>query len=285
MVIVKDQEARALIDSGSQLSAISLAWVKKLKLAPWQLQSILQIEGSGWLDVHYLGYVETLLRIPQIKAFDNDILLLIVPDSVDTHHMPITLGTPHTDMAIGLATKKELEDLSKQWKRSLIGTNLTMNEAHVVNSEGTRIVSKIDNILKIARDATIVPFGMIEAKGAIETPNHYKCVNVVVDNLPENQSYKDIVIAQQIQVLKPGSNKIPVVIRNLSCRTLKLKKGMKIACVEASNIIPLMVSSQMPENVLKCSEKHPTPEPTQREGRSDSKDFAEFESPGCRVLE
>ena len=68
MVVVEDQEARALIDSGSQLSAISLAWVKKLKLEPQQLQSILQIEGSGGLDVPYLDYVETCLRIPKIKA-------------------------------------------------------------------------------------------------------------------------------------------------------------------------------------------------------------------------
>ena len=133
MVVVEDQEARALIDSGSQLSAISLAWVKKLKLEPWQLQSILQIEGSGGLDVPYLGSVETCLRIPGIKAFDNDVLLLIIPDSTHTHHTPIILGTLHIDMAIKLATKKELENLSKQWKRSLIATKLTMKEAQIVN--------------------------------------------------------------------------------------------------------------------------------------------------------
>ena len=63
-MIVEGQEARVLLDSGSRLSAISLAWVKKLNLKPWQLQSILQIEGSGGLDVLYLGYVETPLRIP-----------------------------------------------------------------------------------------------------------------------------------------------------------------------------------------------------------------------------
>ena len=28
---------------------------------------------------------------------------------------------------------------------------------------------------------------MTEVKGVIKTPNHYKHVNVVVDNLPENQ--------------------------------------------------------------------------------------------------
>ena len=147
-------------------------------------------------------------------------------------------------MAIKLATKKELENLRKQWKRSLIATKLTMKEAQVVNSEDTRIISKIDNVLKITRDATIVPFGTIEVKGVIKTPNHYEHVNVVVDDLPEDQCSKDIVIAHQIQVLKPGSNKKLVVIRNLSCRTLKLEKGMKIAHVEASNIVPPMVSSQ-----------------------------------------
>ena len=61
------------MDSGSQLSAISLVWVKKLNLKPQKHQSILQIEGSGGLEVPNLGYVEICLRIPEIKAFDNDV--------------------------------------------------------------------------------------------------------------------------------------------------------------------------------------------------------------------
>ena len=48
---MEGQEARALIDSGSQLSSISLAWVKKLNMKPQQLQSMLQIEGLGGLDL------------------------------------------------------------------------------------------------------------------------------------------------------------------------------------------------------------------------------------------
>ena len=36
-LIVESQEARALIDFGSQLSAILLAWVDKLNLKPQQL--------------------------------------------------------------------------------------------------------------------------------------------------------------------------------------------------------------------------------------------------------
>ena len=61
------------------------------------------------------------------------------------------------------------------------------------------ILSKIDNVLKLATDTTISPFGTVEVKGIIKTPNHYKHVNVVVDNLPERQCCRDITTVQQIQ--------------------------------------------------------------------------------------
>ena len=84
---------------------------KKLNLKPRQLQSILQIEGSGGLEVPYLGYVEVCL-----KAFDQDVLLLIIPDSTHAQCTPITLGTLHIDMAIRLATEKELKNLTNNGK-------------------------------------------------------------------------------------------------------------------------------------------------------------------------
>ena len=99
----------------------------------------------------------------------------------------------------------------------MIATKLTLKEAQVVSMEDTQIVLKIDGILRIAKDTTIVPFGTIKVKGIAKTLNHYKHVNLVVDDLPENQHCKDIVIAQQIKVLKLRLNKVPVVIRNLSC--------------------------------------------------------------------
>ena len=129
-----------------------------------------------------------------------------MPDSAHTQYTAITLGTLHMDMAIKLASKKELESLNKQWKRSLVATKLTMKEAHVVGVDDKQIITKIDNILKLAKDITIDPFGTIEVKGIMKTPNHYKCVNVVIDNLPKDQCCEDMMVAQQIQVLKQGSS-------------------------------------------------------------------------------
>ena len=68
--------------------------------------------------------------------------------------------------------------------------------------------------------------------------------------MPEKQHCKDLTVVQQIQTLKPGSNKMPVVLRNLSCRTLNVRKGTKIAHVEASNIVPTKVKQGLSENIL-----------------------------------
>ena len=87
--------------------------------------------------------MQTHLGVSEIKAFDTDVLLLIVPDSVHTMCTPITLGKLHIDMVIKLATRKELESLNKQWKRSLIATKLTMKEVQLVNQEDAQIVSQI----------------------------------------------------------------------------------------------------------------------------------------------
>ena len=60
----------------------------------------------------------------------------------------------------------------------------------------------------------------------------------MIGDLPGNQHCKDVAVMQQIQILRPGSNKVPVVLQNLSCRVLKIWKGMKIAHVEASKVVP-----------------------------------------------
>ena len=89
-------------------------------------------------------------------------------------------------MAIKLATEKELKNLNKQWQRSLVATKLTMKEAQILNIEEAQIVSKLDSDVKLVKDMTIGPFETVEAKGVHKkTPNHYKRINVVVDDLRE----------------------------------------------------------------------------------------------------
>ena len=189
--------------------------------------------------------MEAHLKVPEIKTFDQDVLLLIIPNSAHTQCTPITLRTLHIDMAIRLATKKELKNLNKQWQRSLVATKLTMKEAQIVNIEEAQIVSKLDSDVKLTKDIILGPFRTTEVKGVLKTPNHYKRVNVVVDNLIEGQCCRDVAIVHQLQIFKPRSDRIPVILQNLSSTSLKLKKGTKVAHVEASQVVPSLDSSPM----------------------------------------
>ena len=148
--------------------------------------------------------MEVHLKIPEVKAFDQDVLLLIIPDSAHTRCMPIILGTLHIDMAIRLATEKEQKNLNKQWQRSLVATKLIMKEAQVVNIEEAQIVSRLDSDVKLIKDMTIGPFRTVEVREVLKrTPNHYKRVNVVVDDLTEDQHCRDIAIVHQLQIFNP----------------------------------------------------------------------------------
>ena len=119
-----------------------------------------------------------------------------------------------------------------------------MKGAQVMNVEEAQIMAQLDSSVKLVRDIIVGPFETVETKGILwKTPNHYKRMNIVVDDLQKKGSSKDIVVVSQLQILKAGANKIPLALQNLTGRTLKLKKGMNVAHVEASQVIPLLEES------------------------------------------
>ena len=76
-----------------------------------------------------------------------------------------------------------------------------MREAQVLNIEEAQIVSKFDSDVKLVKDTTVGPFETVEAKGILrKTPNHYKRINVVVNDLRENRYCKDIAVVHQLQI-------------------------------------------------------------------------------------
>ena len=51
-----------LIDLGANISSISKSFAQQLGLLFRQVESLLKIEGSGGIDVLYLGYTEVNLK-------------------------------------------------------------------------------------------------------------------------------------------------------------------------------------------------------------------------------
>ena len=127
---------------------------------------------------------------------------------------------------------------------------------------------------------TIGPFERAEAKGVLKkTPKYYKRVNVVIDDLAEGQCCRDIAIVHQLQILKPRLDRIPVILQNLSSRTLKLKKGTNVAHVEASQVVPSLESFPMQKNTYEKAAGN-IPESSQSENS-----FGENDNRLLKILE
>ena len=102
--IVNNEQVTALVDSGAQISAVSMAFAKCNNLPIWQLQQLLDFEGFGGVDIPYIGYTQIQLQISGVKDYDKDILVFIQKDSHYSEQVPVILGTLHIKDVIQSAT-------------------------------------------------------------------------------------------------------------------------------------------------------------------------------------
>ena len=165
----------ALIDSGANLSAITISFAEELQLEIKGLQTILDIEPTGGGQVPYHGYVECKLKIPQIKKFDLDVLMLVIDDSPYAMRVPIQIGTLHIDMALDLATEEERKKLNHQWKRAELASSLCMKSANanVEDSAESKNVFDLDNVtglVQITKDLQLQPFENVTISGFLKGP-------------------------------------------------------------------------------------------------------------------
>ena len=127
-LIGEANESQALINSGAQVSSISEPMTKLLGLKIQNLQTLLGLEGAHGGEVPYLGYTELHLKILEVSKFKQDVLMLVVPSTNYNQMVPITIGTLHIDMFLELATKEELEVISKQWRRGSVNRKVVSQQ-------------------------------------------------------------------------------------------------------------------------------------------------------------
>ena len=99
-----------------------------MKLKVHKLNKLLRIEGTGGGKVPYRGYVETLLKIPEIPDFKEYVLMLVIENSEYGDRIRIQLGTLHIDMILKKATPEQLEQLGKPYKRGEVGNQFNQKE-------------------------------------------------------------------------------------------------------------------------------------------------------------
>ena len=71
---------------------------------------------TGGGDSPYTGCVQVNLKIPEIKAFNEDVLMFVIEESTSAQWVPIQLWTLHIDKVLDLISEKEITQLSTKWK-------------------------------------------------------------------------------------------------------------------------------------------------------------------------
>ena len=249
----------ALIDSGANLSAITKSFAEELQLDIKGLQTILDIEPTGGGRVPYHGYVECKLRIPQIREFDLDVLMLVIDDSPYAMRVPVQIGTLHIDMALDLATEKERKKLNRQWRRAELASSLRMKSvnANVKDSNESKNVFDLNNItgsVQITKDLSLQPFENVTVAGLLKGPvkhsAYFKRVNVALEPMEQHKEGEGPYCAVPAYAfLKPGSNRVEVMLKNITARPITIKTGEKVAKIEPANAVPHMLAPQSPESM------------------------------------
>ena len=169
-VIVDGHEYPTLIDSGAQLTQMSLALVKTLELPIHALNTIIEAEPMGGGSVTYLAYVEVRLKVPGIKQMDKDSLFIVINDSPYTQRVPITTGTLHIRQALKLATEEEMKQLPKAWE---VG-NFPPITKRTSTKEPHLNLEEVRGKVTMTKDVTINPFDTIYVSGKTAFRKHSK---------------------------------------------------------------------------------------------------------------
>ena len=238
--IIDGVKLGTLVDSGAQCSSITLDKVRELGLELKGLDT-LKLRGWGGVEAPYLGYTECRLEIPEIKGFNEDVLMLVVNDTEYGARIPVLLGTLHINMILDKATLEEIKNLPAAWRRGSIGSMVLCREA-VLNTESP--IMNIKAPVKLNKATTIPGLQVSKLSGTVKMPVQARRLNVTTEGLPGQQESKGIETLETYATIQGGNNRVSIAIRNVTREPIRLKKGAIVGMVSTANVIPPMLAAK-----------------------------------------
>ena len=174
--------------------------------------------------------------------------MLVIDNSAYGMRVPIQIGTLHIDMALELAMEAEMRKLSRKWERARMALALHMNSM-VVNEEPG---FKLDDVRGSVHTTQKLMLGLFEnitvsgiLRGPVKNSAYHKHVTVSVEPLEAHkEGENEFCAVPGYTFLKPGLDRLKVMIKNLTARAIKVPQGSKIASMEAANVVPHMLAPQ-----------------------------------------
>ena len=184
-VKLEGQKFNAFVDSGLMVSQITISLAKALKLEIKQLQTLIPMEGAGGINIPYLGYLEATLDVPEVEAFNEDCLFLVISDHMYGKRVPIMIGTLHIDLIIEKATKDELDKVSITWGRGQLFRQIQARQVQLTNQNE---LEKVQGTIKLTKKVKLKPNQTLKVSGKGTHPLNSRRVNVIVESIDEEYS-------------------------------------------------------------------------------------------------
>ena len=108
--------------------------------------------------------------------------------------------------------------------------------------------------MQITKDLSLQPFENVTVSGLLKGPvkrsAYFQRVNVALEPMEQHKEGEGPYCAVPAYTfLKPGSNRVEVMLKNITARPITIKSGEKVAKFEPANIVPHMLAPQSPESV------------------------------------
>ena len=137
------------------------------------MKSLLDIERGGGIAIPYIGYVEVSNQIPEIKGYNEDLLMMVMNDSRYGKKVPFAIGTIHIHAALKVITSEEWRDLFLSWQ----GVALPAFASKAGGMEDFSL-DDVKGDVKLPKATILSPFSTAFVKGGSSVKGHYKRVNV-----------------------------------------------------------------------------------------------------------
>ena len=145
------------------------------------------------------------------------------------------LGTLHIDEVLATVTKEECGNLLVAWTRANFPLRPISKQTQVQKPEFD--LNLIKGQVKIMKVVTIPPFETTHVPGLTECNSHFKRVHVMIE-ASERFKHKAVKTICAYSMLKLGSSRVLIVLRNLSCKSVTIKSKTVVATVATENLVP-----------------------------------------------
>ena len=234
----------ALVDPGSLASKITNSMAKELNLEIQQLSKLTSSDENSSLP--YLGYVECRLSVPEVQAFSEDCIFLVIPDDEYNKRVPVVVGSLQLNRVVKSATAHELECLREAWGKE----EAEGEEQSKPTRDSSEELDKYQGVIKLTKRVKLKPFQSMKVSGKGSHPLSSKRVNIIVEQADEDWGQYTI---PSYTFLKPNTKRVVVGLRNMGCSTVEIPKGTCIAQYSPANIIPEMLAPKLEaEELVNC---------------------------------